>query len=211
MRYVPFGLYLLFLFLFRWKTAHFIGPSSCCLRSDVSFLNLPFSSEDFLFSLSSLLCWHHHIICFSFCQTLFLSFYNIQNISLFSDFCMFFEGKTDRRNHAGDLLDSGQSGYSQSASLLVEIIRNPPASGSFLMIFHNRVAASQLIRSGLYHSCHVHCHYRFFCNSSHRLIAKRIPVSGQICFSSGLLPECNLSGLIIHALHDCKGLHADSL
>ena len=32
------------------------------------------------------------------------------------------------------------------------IIRDPPASGSFLMIFHNRVAASQLIRSGLYHS-----------------------------------------------------------
>ena len=54
--YRPIGLYLLFLFLFRWKTAHFIGPSSCCLRSDVSFLNLPFSSEDFLFSLSSLLC-----------------------------------------------------------------------------------------------------------------------------------------------------------
>ena len=119
MRYVPFGLYLLFLFLFRWKTAHFIGPSSCCLRSDVSFLNLPFSSEDFLFSLSSLLCWHHHIICFLFCQTLFLSFCNIQNISLFSDFCMFFEDKTDRRNHAGNLLDSSQSGYSQSASLLV--------------------------------------------------------------------------------------------
>ena len=37
---------------------------------------------------------------------------------------------------AGDLPDSGQSGYSQSASLLA----------------HNRVAASQLIRSGLYHS-----------------------------------------------------------
>ena len=37
---------------------------------------------------------------------------------------------------AGDLPDSSQSGYSQSASLLA----------------HNRVAASQLIRSGLYHS-----------------------------------------------------------
>ena len=37
---------------------------------------------------------------------------------------------------AGDLPDSGQSGYSQSASLLA----------------HNRAAASQLIRSGLYHS-----------------------------------------------------------
>ena len=32
------------------------------------------------------------------------------------------------------------------------IIRDPPASGSFLMIFHNRAAASQLIRSCLYHS-----------------------------------------------------------
>ena len=41
------------------------------------------------------------------------------------------------------------------------IIRDPPASGSFLMIFHNRVAASQLIRSGLYHSWYkqvpIHC------------------------------------------------------
>ena len=32
------------------------------------------------------------------------------------------------------------------------ITRNPPASGPLLMICHNRIAASQLIRSGLYHS-----------------------------------------------------------
>ena len=32
------------------------------------------------------------------------------------------------------------------------ITRDPPASGSLLMICHNRIAASQLIRSGLYHS-----------------------------------------------------------
>ena len=32
------------------------------------------------------------------------------------------------------------------------ITRNLPASGSLLMICHNRIAASQLIRSGLYHS-----------------------------------------------------------
>ena len=32
------------------------------------------------------------------------------------------------------------------------ITRNLPASGPLLMICHNRIAASQLIRSGLYHS-----------------------------------------------------------
>ena len=88
---------------------------------------------------------------------------------------MFFEDKTDRRNHAGDLLDSVKK----------QCTWHTPAMYTVTTVF--------------------------FCNSSHRLTAKRIPVSGQTCFSSGLLPECNLSGLIIHALHDCKGLHADSL
>ena len=87
---------------------------------------------------------------------------------------MFFEGKTDRRNHAGDLLDSVKK----------QCTWHTPAMYTVITVF---------------------------CNSPHRFTAKRIPVSGQICFSSGLLPECNLSGLIIHAFHDCKGLHADSL